>query len=168
MRFVSYWQDTAPPFSGAREGPVEGHFDIVVIGGGFTGLAAARQLARGGARVAVLEADRVGCGASGRNGGHVNNGLAHSFLATKARFGTEKAVALYHAFDDAVDTVEGIVRDEKIDCAFRRGGKLKLASKPKHFDALARNFEALHKEADPDTALLGRTELADEIGSDGF
>ncbi len=48
---------------------------------------------------------------------------------------------------------------------FRRSGKLKLASKPKHFEAIARNFESLNKECDPDTALLSPEELRQEVGS---
>ncbi|WP_106797670.1 FAD-binding oxidoreductase [Rhizobium sp. H4] len=77
MQFQSYWHATAPPFAEAAKGPVEGHYDVAVIGAGFTGLAAARQLAKAGVMVVVLEAERVGWGASGRNGGHLNNGLAH-------------------------------------------------------------------------------------------
>ncbi|TIW73158.1 MAG: FAD-binding oxidoreductase, partial [Mesorhizobium sp.] len=130
MKFVSYWHDTAPDFSGAAQGPVEGNYDAAIIGGGFTGLAAARQLAKAGAKVAVLEAERVGWGASGRNGGHLNNGLAHSFLSAKAELGKERAIALYRALDDSVDTIEALVAEEGIDCNFRRAGKLKLASKP--------------------------------------
>ncbi len=38
MRFTSYWHDTAPAFAGTLAGPVDGHFDVAVIGGGFTGL----------------------------------------------------------------------------------------------------------------------------------
>lgn len=76
----------------------------------------------------MLEAGTVGSGASGRNGGHLNNGLAHSFISAKAELGVERAKALYRAFDDAVDTVERIVTEEAIDCNFRRAGKLKLAS----------------------------------------
>ncbi|MGY2049723.1 NAD(P)/FAD-dependent oxidoreductase [Methylobacterium sp. JK268] len=168
MRFISYWHDTAPTFAEAAPGPVAGHYDVAVIGGGFTGLAAARQLARAGASVVVLEGARVGAGASGRNGGHLNNGLAHSYLAAKAELGPERARALYRAFDDAVDTVEAIVAEEGIDCAFRRSGKLKLASKPAHLAGIARNFEAVHAEVDPDTALLSAADLRGEIGSDGF
>ncbi|MCZ7488939.1 FAD-binding oxidoreductase [Rhizobium rhizogenes] len=165
MKFVSYWHDTAPLFAGAAQGPVEGHYDVAVIGGGFTGLGAARQLARAGARVVVLESERVGWGASGRNGGHLNNGLAHSYLSAKAELGKERAIALYKALDDSVDTLEALIAEEGIDCNFRRSGKLKLASKPQHFEGLAKNFEALHAEVDPDTALLSVADLKAEIGS---
>ncbi len=165
MKFVSYWHDTAPVFVGAAQYLVEGHYDVAVIGGGFTGLAAARQLAKGGARVAVLEAERVGWGASGRNGGHLNNGLAHSYLSAKAELGRERAIALYRALDDSIDTIEALIAEEGIDCNFRRAGKLKLASKPQHFEAIARNFEAVHAEVDPDTALLSAGDLKSEIGS---
>jgi glycine/D-amino acid oxidase-like deaminating enzyme len=165
MKFISYWHDTAPVFSGGAKSAVEGHYDAAIIGGGFTGLAAARQLAMAGARVAVLEAERVGWGASGRNGGHLNNGLAHSYLSAKAELGKERAIALYKALDDSIDTIEALVAEEGIDCNLRRAGKLKLASKPKHFEAIARNFEAVHAEVDPDTALLSADDLKSEIGS---
>src|SRR5829696_8869363 len=101
MRFTSYWHDTTPAFTGALAGRVDGSFDVAVIGGGFTGLSAARHLSRSGAKVVVLEAAQVGAGASGRNGGHLNNGLAHSYLAAKAELGAERAKALYRAVDDA-------------------------------------------------------------------
>jgi glycine/D-amino acid oxidase-like deaminating enzyme len=165
MKYVSYWHDTAPTFSGGADGRVEGHYDAAVIGAGFTGLGAARQLAKAGAKVVVLEADRVGGGASGRNGGHLNNGLAHSYLAAKAELGKERAIALYRALDDSIDTLEALITEEGIDCNFRRAGKLKLASKRKHFDDIARNFEAVYRDVDPDTALLTADDLKSEIGS---
>ncbi|MCA1367255.1 FAD-binding oxidoreductase [Bradyrhizobium sp. BRP14] len=168
MKFVSYWHDTAPAFAGAAQRPVDGHYDVAVIGGGFTGLGAARQLAKAGARVVVLEAEKVGWGASGRNGGHLNNGLAHSYLAAKAELGKERAIALYKAFDQSIDTLEALIAEEGIDCNFRRAGKLKLASKPQHFDAIARNFEAVHAEVDPDTALLSADDLKQEVGAPFF
>jgi glycine/D-amino acid oxidase-like deaminating enzyme len=168
MKYASYWHDTAAAFAGGAAGPVQGHFDVAVIGGGFTGLGAALQFAKAGAKVVVLEAEQAGSGASGRNGGHLNNGLAHSYLAAKAELGQQRAIALYKALDSSIDTLEALIADEKIACDFRRAGKLKLASKPAHFDAIARNFEAVNREVDPDTALLSAGDLQPEIGSPFF
>ncbi|MBA8879597.1 NAD(P)/FAD-dependent oxidoreductase [Phyllobacterium myrsinacearum] len=168
MQFKPYWHDTAPIFTGASNGPVEGHYDVAIIGAGFTGLSAARHLAKAGAKVVILEANHVGWGASGRNGGHLNNGLSHSFLAAKNELGIERAKALYRAFDDSIDTIERIIGEEKIECDFRRAGKLKLASKPTHFAAIARNFEAVNREIDAETELLERDDLKAEIGSSAF
>lgn len=168
MHFIPYWQDTAAAFDAATPGPVEGRYDVAVVGGGFTGLSAARHLAKEGARVVLLEADRIGAGASSRNGGHVNSGLAHSYIDAKAQIGQERATAIYRALDDSVDTIERLVAEEGIDCNFRRAGKLKLASKPTHFDAISRNFEAVHREVDPATRLLTKADLKGEIGSEIF
>jgi glycine/D-amino acid oxidase-like deaminating enzyme len=168
MKLESYWLDSAPRFTGAAEGPVEGRADVVVIGGGFTGLSAALALRRRGATVVVLEAGQVAGEASGRNGGQCNNGIAHSFAALVASYGAERARAIYRAFDAAVDTVETIVREENIACDFVRGGKLKLASKPKHFKALADTYENLHREVDPDLELVSAARIRDEVDSDHF
>lgn len=168
MKLASYWLDTAKPFAGAHAGPVEGRADVVVVGAGFTGLSAALALARRGASVVVLEAAKVAAGASGRNGGHVNNGTAHDYAGLAASLGAEHARALYHAFDAAVDTVERIVREEQIQCDFRRAGKIKLAAKPAHYDKLARSFEILNRDCDPDTELVPRDRIREEIGSDAF
>jgi glycine/D-amino acid oxidase-like deaminating enzyme len=168
MQFTSYWHATAPRFSAGARGPVAGRYDVAVIGAGFTGLGAARRLAKEGRSVVVLEAGAVGSGASGRNGGHVNNGLAHSFLAAQAAFGTERAKAMYRAFDEGIETLERIIAEEGIDCAFRRGGKLKLASKAAHYEGIARNCEAIRRETDPDVTMLSRADLAREIGSVEF
>lgn len=168
MKYMSYWHDTASPFTGAEPGPVEGSYDVAVIGAGFTGLNAARKLAREGLRVAVLEAHHAGAGGSGRNGGHLNNGIAHGYAEAKAHLGAERAHALYRAYDHSIDMIEQVIAEEGIDCDFRRSGKLKLASKPSHVDGLRANFELIHREVDADTRWLERGELRDEIGSETF
>ncbi|MGV4797070.1 FAD-dependent oxidoreductase [Rhizobium sp. F40D2] len=71
MKFASYWHDTSIPFAGGIAAPVSGDFEVAVIGAGFTGLNAARTLAQSGVKVALLEAEHVGYGASGRYGGHL-------------------------------------------------------------------------------------------------
>ncbi|AMJ60989.1 NAD(P)/FAD-dependent oxidoreductase [Bosea sp. PAMC 26642] len=168
MKLASYWMDTAPAFTAGVAGPVTGNYDVAVVGGGFTGLSAALSLARKGARVALLEAGDIGGAASGRNGGQCNNGFALDFRSAMASLGAERATALYHAYDTAVDTVERLVAEEGIDCDFRRTGKLKLAAKPEHFDKLQRTFEVLSKHADPDTMLVRPDALRAEVGSNAF
>ncbi len=140
------------------------------MGAGFTGLSAAHALARQGASVAVLEAGAtVAPEASGRNGGHVNNGLAVDYADVAARVGVEQARAWYHAYDAAVDTVARLVREEAIDCDFLRHGKLKLATRPQHLDALRRSAERLVADGvDTDVEVLDAPRVAAEVQSDRF
>lgn len=168
MKYASYWHDSATPFGHGQQGPVGGRVDVAVIGGGFTGLSAALKLAREGVSVAVLEAEHVGFGASGRNGGHLNNGIAHGLADARAHLGAERAKALYHAYDASIDEIARIVTDEGIACDFRRAGKLKLASKPSHVAGLRAGFELIHREVDADTEWLDKAQLAGEVGSDAF
>ena len=168
MKPVSYWLDSAPPFTAGAQGPVDGRVDVAVVGGGFTGLAAALHLARRGVSVVVLEAGRVVGEASGRNGGHVNNGLITDYAGVRTALGRERATEMYRAFDAAVDTVERVAREEAIACDFTRSGKLKLAAKPEHFQTMQRNYPLLAAEVDADTALLERSELPPEILSSSF
>ncbi len=170
MKLDSYWKDALPaqPSTALPDLPVQ--VDVAIVGGGFTGLSAARALAKRGARVAVLEAGSdVAAEASGRNGGHVNNGLAVDYADVAAKVGVDKARAWYHAYDTAVDTVERIVRQESIDCDFLRHGKLKLATKAYQVDSLHRSVERLIADGvDTDVQVLSASQVRAEVQSDSF
>lgn len=168
MKFDSYWLDTRPAFRAGCEGPVEGRADVAVIGGGFTGLSAALALAQRGVSVVVLEAAQIAGEASGRNGGQCNTGVAQDYASLVARVGAEPARQFYRAYESAVRSVEAIVAEHAIDCDFRHAGKLKLAAKPKHFEGLAKTFDVLRREVDPDIELIEPSRIRDEIASDGF
>ncbi|AFJ90150.1 Opine oxidase subunit B [Burkholderia sp. KJ006] len=168
MKFESYWLDTRPPFHAGCEGPVDGRADVVVIGGGFTGLSAALALAQRGVSVVVLEAAQIAGEASGRNGGQCNTGVAQDYASLAARIGAEPARQFYRAYESAVKSVEALVAEHAIDCDFRRAGKLKLAAKPQHFAALAKTYDALRRDVDADIELIEPSRVRDEIGSDGF
>src|SRR3984957_6520095 len=114
MNLDSYWVHTAPPLLLTRDGPAHGHAAVAVVGGGLTGVSAALALGERGASVAVLDAGRIGGGASGRNGGQVNPGVAQDFAALVAQLGVVKARSCYQAYSAAVDTVERLIREEQI------------------------------------------------------
>src|SRR6266404_7667441 len=120
--------------------------DVAVIGGGFTGLSAARTLAKGGARVAVLEAESVGWGASCRNGGMVLSGLKLGTPTLVARYGREATKRMYAASLESIDCVEKLVHAENIDCNFSRSGHLEVACKAKHFADFRRGAETIERE----------------------
>lgn len=162
MELTSYWQASAPRVD-AGNTSVEGSYDVAIIGAGFTGLSAARKLVRAGKKVIVLEARELGNGASCRNGGHLNNGMAHGYADAMARFGADGARRLYHSYDAAIDLIEEVIDDEAIACDFRRSGKLKIASKASHVNALKASCALIKEQADSDVIFLDKSELAQEL-----
>jgi glycine/D-amino acid oxidase-like deaminating enzyme len=160
----NFWLTTVKMPSGTSERPAS-RVDVAVIGAGFTGLSAARTLAKRGAKVAVLEAESIGWGASSRNGGMVLTGMKLSAETLAKRYGMEATRRMYAASLASIDYVEQIVRDESIDCDFSRCGHLEVACKQKHFDAYARSVELISREFKHTLRVLPKSELGAEIGS---
>ncbi len=145
--------------------PLPASVDVAVIGGGFSGLSAARTLAQGGASVAVLEAQSVGWGASSRNGGMVLTGMKLGAETLIHKYGRERARQMFALSLAAIDTVEQIVTEECIECAFNRCGHLETAWKPAHFDGYARAAELMEREFGHVVRVVSRADLHTEIGS---
>lgn len=114
-------------------GPLE--VDTCVIGGGLAGLGTALPLAEAGVNVAVLEAARIGFGASGRNGGQVIHGWAAGMGSMAAQIGPERARRLWDMSMEAVALVDERIRRFNIDCDWRRGYAT-VAVKPRHMAEL--------------------------------
>lgn len=168
MKLESFWQATAPVFNGAATAPLPARADVVVVGGGFTGMSAALNLARSGVDVVLLESGNVMSQASARNGGHCNTGLAQNFSALVASKGLEQASRFYRAYDGAVSYVQQLIEEENIDCDFRMCGKIKLASKASHFAGLRDAWQMMRTTVDPDVVLYSKDEIRQEVGSDNF
>ena len=152
-----------PASDGAR--PLPEVADAAVIGAGFTGLSAARTLAKRGAKVAVLESESIGWGASSRNGGMVLTGMKLGVNKLISMYGRERTQRMYAASLASMDCVEQIVHEEGIACDFSRCGHLEVACKQKHFDDYERQAEVIEVEFNHKLRVVQRSELSAEIGS---
>lgn len=146
-----------------RERPaLTGHLrvDCAVVGGGFAGLFTALQLARGGMRVAVLEAQAVGFGASGRNGGFVSDGFASGEAMIRARVGAAHAQALQDLSAEGVEIMRAAIHDLQIPGATPIPGLLRL----RRFDRSA----DLKAAATPEVPYLDRAAIRQRLVSDRY
>jgi len=163
-----YWHETVKMPTGEMLNDLPAKVDMVVVGAGIPGLSAARQLAIRGMKVAVLEAETIGWGASSRNGGMVLTGLKLDAEVVEARYGCELTRQLFEDSVTALSTVEQIVTQEQIDCGFVRSGHLLVANKPAHYAALQREVEWYAQHFNHETRPIPKGELHDEIGSDVY
>ena len=165
IRESNYWLETVSERVQGTNDPLPESVDVAVVGAGFCGLSAARSLANRGARVAVLEAETLGWGASCRNGGMVLTGMKLPVPTLIARYEREAVQQMYTASIEGINLVEQIVKEERIDCAFSRCGHLEVACKQAHFDAYA-EAARIKREFHHELRIIPKGELRAEIGSD--
>ena len=163
----SFWQATMPELPDRSGRPLPDRADVVVIGGGYAGINAARELARRGVTVTLLEAMTLGFGASTRNGGIVHAGYKWGPRELMQRYGEETGRALYQETLDGYQTVKRLITDAAIDCDFREVGHLELAYAPAHVEDLQHAAGSLALMG-IETAFVPRERIRDEIGSDAY
>lgn len=110
--------DKLPPFARLQGSH---SVDVCIIGGGFTGLSGALHLAERGYSVALLEAQRAGWGASGRNGGQVGSGQRRDQRELEKMVGIDDARHLWTLAEDAKTLVKSLIDEHAIDCAHKPG-----------------------------------------------
>jgi glycine/D-amino acid oxidase-like deaminating enzyme len=166
IRETNYWLETVTdPAQGSPEA-LPDSVDVAIVGAGFCGLSAARSLAKRGLRVAVLEGETLGWGASSRNGGMVLTGMKLPVPVLISRYGQAAVQRMYAASLESIDLVERIVTEEGIDCSFSRCGHLEVACKPSHFASYAEAAARIHREFSHSLRVVPKNELRQEIGSD--
>ncbi len=163
-----YWHTTVNMPDDSSLTPIPEKADVAIIGGGYTGLSAARTLALRGVKVVVLEAETIGWGASSRNGGMTLTGLKVPMQTVIKKYGRETAKELFQCSLDSVDTVEQIVKEENINCGFARTGHLLAANKPKHYEALKDEVDFMAQEFNHKVHLVAPKDLRSEIGTDVY
>jgi glycine/D-amino acid oxidase-like deaminating enzyme len=160
-----WWQDAPPDAAAGR--PLPARVDVAVIGGGYCGLCAALELARAGARVAVLEIGAFGEGASSRNGGMVGGALKLDRSRLAARYGAPMAAALLDGARASFEHLETLIAREGFDTDYRRCGRFLLACNRAHYRALQREVDALRERASS-VRFVPRERQRDQIGSDFY
>ncbi|WP_285514840.1 FAD-binding oxidoreductase [Streptomyces sp. NBRC 14336] len=161
---ISYWyaDDGLPA---VREPlPGDASADVVIVGGGYTGLWTAYYLKKAAPflRITVLEQKFCGYGASGRNGGWLYNGIAGRDRYAKLH-GQEAAVRLQRAMNDTVDEVVAVAAAEGIEADVHKGGVLEVARTPAQLARLKAFHEAEAAFGEKDRELYGVRETAERI-----
>lgn len=166
----SLWQATATPPPSVSHLSGDHAFDVVVIGGGYTGLSTAHYLAKAGLSPVVLEANRIGWGASGRNGGVVSDKYRVSLRSIAERHGLQTARRMHDLGVEAVEHVGRIIDELGIEGAdYRPTGSLLCAHTPQAYAALKSEAAWLRSTFGEDgVSLVDRDGVRAETGSDGF
>lgn len=165
----SYYVATANPFAPAPALKGEARADVVVVGGGYTGLHAALNAAERGYSVILLEAGRIGWGASGRNGGQIIPGWRKGASELISRYGRGQAKRLFDlALEARALTLERIAK-HNIACDLHVDGHLTLAAKHRDLDWMAAERDALAQSMDyPNARVLTADEAGLKVKVHGF
>ncbi len=164
---ANVYRETAEP--AVPTPPLDGdaRADVVIVGGGITGLSTALHLAERGARAILLEAHEPGWGASGRNGGQVNPGLKHDPDIVERDFGVELGRRMNALAGSAPAFVFELIERHGIRCEARRNGTLRAAVGAKHAAAIRISAEQLIRRGAP-VEYLERAAVARATGTERY
>ncbi|MEF2552349.1 FAD-binding oxidoreductase [Aurantimonas sp. A2-1-M11] len=163
----SWYEDSVerpayPALDGSRS------VDVLVVGGGFTGLSAALHLARTGVSVALLEAHRFGDGASGRNGGQMGTGQRLWPMEIEAAYGFERSRALFDLAEEAKAHLTDFIASNGIDADYRQG-QLSVVHKRRYLKDYRAQVEDLTTRYDyPHVSFMDAAETAERLGSQRY
>ncbi len=161
-----YWLDDCPAPASPDISPPE-RADVVVIGSGYTGLNAALQTARAGRSTIVLEAGAPGMGCSTKNGAHISTSIKPGLAALTRQYGAERGAAIRGEGRSALDWIETLVRNEQIECDFRRCGRFHGAHSPAAYEKAAREAERNQRLEGVEAHIVPQADQHRDIGT-GF
>ncbi|MBT6037142.1 MAG: FAD-binding oxidoreductase [Kordiimonadaceae bacterium] len=169
---MSEYQDSAFWFENVEKtetanNPLPASVDVVIIGAGFTGLATALHLLRGGKSVALFDAMKLGHGASGKNGGMVGPSLHKLGLdgLTQA-YGRDKALAILQEGMTAIEYFQDFIAEENIDCDLKMTGRLRGVTNIKALKSVIKDSESLMALKGFKFDVVSKADIHSEIGSD--
>ena len=142
--------------------------DVCITGGGFTGLSAALSLAKAGVDVILLDAHRIGWGASGRNGGQLGSGQRVDQDDLEKKHGAEHARALWDLAQKSKQNVHDLIRQHGIDCDYRPG-IMYVDHKRRFAGATAAYVDKLNTEYGYDQiSFIDRHEVRQRLASNSY
>jgi gamma-glutamylputrescine oxidase len=161
----SLWAETAHSVN-VRHSLNEGiKKDVAVIGAGFSGLSTAYHLSEMGVSVAIVDQNRIGWGASGRNAGMLTTGYKKNSSKLVKETGFADTKELLYLAVECIDLVVDIIKKHNIDCSLEHSTSLKAAYKPSHFDKMKKEHEYMLKHFDYPTHLVDPEKLKEELNS---
>jgi gamma-glutamylputrescine oxidase len=161
----SWYEDTAGPRPQYPALDGDRTCDVVIVGGGFTGLSAATHLAKSGTDVVLIEAHRFGDGASGRNGGQFGTGQRAWAEEMEAEFGFSRAKALFDLAEEAKAHLLEFTASNEIDIDFMPG-QMSVAHKQRYVDAYKAHAEIMAgRFGYPHISFMDAKETAARLGS---
>jgi len=142
--------------------------DVCVVGAGFTGVSAALHLAERGYQVVLLEAARIGWGASGRNGGQLSTGLRKDVIELEPRLGRARTRVLWDMAAEAMDIIKQRIEAHAIQCDYTSGNLL-AATRARYLPALAEEVELVSKHYGYDGySMLDRSQIRAAVASEEY
>lgn len=168
-RSGSYWEATARPGADTPRLQQDLDIEVAIIGGGFTGLSAARELLSAGVSCVVLEAHTIGWGASGRNAGSIVPRYKKPFALLAKKLGPERVRELHGIVLDAAERIPASIDELGIECGYRRCGQMTVAHAPAGMAMLEEEVRWLADVAgDRQVAMLDAAAVRDSLATDVY